>query len=273
MTKQITFYHSPDADDAFMFYGFHAGIIDMPGYSFSHELCDIESLNKRALEGKLDATAISIAQYPIVKAQYKMLSSGASMGGKDYGPRVVSKEKGIMFSKKTGLKIAIPGEFTSTTKAIKAYLKENNITAELVPVFFEEIFDAINKGTVDAGAIIHEGQLTYAAEGFSLEVDLGKWWWDKTGLPLPLGINIVNRNLGEDGMRAVAAALKESITFALQNRSSALDYALSYGRGLNKTDADVFVGMYVNDWTEDLGEKGKESIQLFLTDDVSNCFI
>lgn len=262
-SKEIVIYHSPDADDAFMFYGLTSGEVNVPGYSFSHELCDIESLNKRALNAELDVTAVSVHALPYLKNQYAVLCCGASMGGKDYGPRLVSREA---FSLNDGTirTFATPGEYTSATLALRLYLKENNIEAELLNLNFDEVQDAVKDGKVDAGVIIHEGQITHQKEGLKTVLDLGQWWWQEHSLPLPLGVNIVKKSLGEEAMKAAYSALKQSISYSLDHREQSLDYALTYGRGITKEEADRFVAMYVNELTLDMAEDGQKSIALFL---------
>lgn len=263
-TRTITIFHSPDADDAFMFYGFESGAVNIPGYSFRHELKDIESLNHLAKNGIPEVTAISVQAYPYLEGAYAILTCGASMGGENYGPKIVSTKPLDLCDGKRR-KIGVPGELTSTTLALRLFLKEKNLEADLVSIHFEEIQSAVKSGEVDCGAIIHEGQITHEREGLVSVVDLGVWWWNKTSLPLPLGVNVVRRDLGDDAMRAVKKALSTSIGAALSERSKALDYALSYGRGLSKEDADTFVGMYVNHKTVDLGEDGIRAIKLFLS--------
>jgi 1,4-dihydroxy-6-naphthoate synthase len=261
--RTITISHSPDADDAFMFYGFEAGAVRVPGYRFEHELSDIESLNQRALRGELEVTAVSVHALPRIASKYAVLRSGASMGGADYGPKVVTKEKrGV--SDLAGRVIGIPGELTSAALATKLFLREQNCDSELVTVPFDQMEQAVLNGEVFAGVIIHESQLTYERSGLSCVCDLGEWWWNREGLPLPLGVNVVRRDLGFDVMRIVGRALKQSIEFSLAHREEALRYALPFGRGIRSADADRFVGMYVNDWTVDLGVRGIESIQRFL---------
>ena len=262
-SKEITIYHSPDADDAFMFYGLTSGAVEVPGYSFSHELCDIESLNQKTLRGELDVTAVSVHALTHLNNQYAVLLCGASMGGKEYGPRLVSKEA-FDLSDGTPRTFAIPGEYTSATLGMKLYLKEHAIDAKLVNMNFDEVQDAVKAGTVDAGVIIHEGQITHEQEGLVTVLDLGVWWWGKHSLPMPLGVNVIRKALGEEAMKASYSALKQSISYSLDHRDKALDYALSYGRGITKEEADEFVAMYVNDLTLDMGEDGRRSIQLFL---------
>ncbi|MCB0336058.1 MAG: hypothetical protein KDD62_07115 [Bdellovibrionales bacterium] len=261
--RKITIYHSPDADDAFMFYGLTEGAVQVPGYEFDHELSDIESLNQRALKAELECTAVSVHAFPYLNDKYAILTCGASMGGEDYGPRIVAKSD-LNLKDGTVRKIAYPGQYTSAFLALKIFLKENNIEAELVNCHFDKIQAEIEAGNVDAGVIIHEGQITHADEGFTLLVDLGKWWFDDTKLPLPLGVNIVRKDLGDEGMAAVKTALHASIEYSLQHRDKALDYALTYGRGITKEEADVFVGMYVNERTLDIGAEGIEATKLFL---------
>jgi 1,4-dihydroxy-6-naphthoate synthase len=261
--KEITIYHSPDADDAFMFYGLAKKGIGYPGFVFKHAHSDIETLNQLTLKGELDVTAISVHAYSKVQNEYAILSSGASLGGENYGPKLIGKDSNILNSKKP-CRIATPGAMTSSTLATKLYLKANNIQAELVDIHFEEIFDAIRDNRVDAGVVIHEGQLTHEKEGFQLIADLGAWWWSKYQLPLPLGINVAKKSFDELTKKAISSVLKSSIVCSLENRKEALEFAISYGRGLSTDDTDIFVGMYVNDFTVDLGNVGKKAIQTFL---------
>lgn len=259
--QAITIYHSPDADDAFMFYGLVNGAINLPGFSFSHELAPIESLNQRALRGEIEVTAVSVHVVPYLKDRYTILRVGASMGGETYGPRIMTKSATDIKQAKL---IASPGRFTSANLALRMYLKEHNIEAQIIDFEFDQVQHAILSGKVDAGVIIHEGQLSGESIGLSTILDLGVWWWERTALPLPLGVNVVRKDLGERAIKAVKQALLGSIRYSMDNRSDALDYALSYGRGINKSDADVFVGMYVNDLTLELGEQGISSIKRFL---------
>lgn len=263
-TREITIFHSPDSDDAFMFYGLQCGAVNIPGYKFVHELADIESLNQRTLRGELDVTAVSVHAYAYLTQHYRLLQCGASMGGKDYGPRLVSLHP-IDLREGPPKRIALPGRLTSATLAFCIYLHEQKIEAELVNAGFDEIQRLVKEGRVDAGIIIHEGQLTHRREGLTTVLDLGAWWWEKTGLPLPLGANVVKQSLGEDAIRAVQRALRESIDYALAHREEALKYALTYGRGITPQEADTFVGMYVNEWTQDITERGKRSIEQFLS--------
>lgn len=263
-SKRVTIYHSPDADDAFMFYGLTSGNVSYPGYEFSHALKDIESLNQMARRGEIDCTAVSVHAYAYLAQDYVILRSGASMGGADYGPRLVSCAS---FDIRDGRKrrLAIPGELTSAALALRIFLAQNRIEAELVAMHFEAVQDAVKSGEVDAGVIIHEGQITHEREGLVTVLDLGKWWWDTHQLPLPLGVNIVHRKLGAEGIQATATVLKGTIEYSLAHRQEALAYALSYGRGISAEDADKFVGWYVNDLTVDLGQDGTRSIRLFLS--------
>jgi 1,4-dihydroxy-6-naphthoate synthase len=250
--------HSPDSDDAFMFYALAEGKVDTEGLSYVHELQDIESLNQRALKGELEVTAVSIHAYAFLTDKYALLSSGASMGDQ-YGPRLVSRVPAARSDVK-GKRIAIPGLKTSAYLALRLY--EPDFVA--VPTHFDEIEQAVLDGTVDFGLIIHEGQLTYQDQGLHLVVDMGEWWFAETGLPLPLGGNVVRKDLGSELMTRIARHLKASIAYALDHRSDALDHAMRYARGLDRSKADTFVGMYVNAWTLDYGERGREAIRLFL---------
>lgn len=255
---KITLGHSPDSDDAFMFYALAKHQIDEEGYEFEHILRDIETLNRWALEGKLHCTAISVHGYAYVADKYAILTHGASMGD-DYGPMVVARQE---FSREElrGKKIAIPGTMTSAFLALRLWLGE----FEYEVVDFNEIMEAVAEGKCEAGLLIHEGQLTYGELGLKTLVDLGKWWKADTGLPLPLGVNVIRRDLGEQRMKQLSRILHESIEHGLTHREEALDYALSFARGMERSLADQFVGMYVNDWTLDMGEAGKRSIRLFL---------
>jgi len=262
-TQEITIYHSPDADDAFMFYGIVSGAVTYPGFTFRHDLADIESLNQKALRGELDVTAVSVHAFSKLHEHYAILSAGASMGGENYGPRLIAQSP-INLSDGVRRRLAIPGPMTSANLALRLYLHQHGVKADLIPVHFDQVFSAVASGEVDAGVVIHEGQLTLEREGFTLVLDLGAWWWEKHQLPLPLGINVVKRSLGAEALKAIGSVLKGSIVYSLEHRAQALDYALSYGRGLSRADADTFVGMYVNEYTVDLTDKGRKSIALFL---------
>ncbi len=272
MPKEIKIYHSPDADDAFMFYGISSGAVSNPEIVLKHELGDIESLNQRALAGELDCTAVSVHAVPYLKNQYAIMRSGASMGGQDYGPVVVSKSGTKLSDGKTRT-IAIPGLYTSAALALKLYMAENNIEAELVNINFDQVFEAVLSSKVDAGIIIHEGQLTHTELGLASVLNLGTWWWEKHQLPLPLGVNIVRCSLGEETMQTLSRALRASIEYGHKHRDEALTYALGYGRGITKAQADKFVGMYVNQYTIDLGESGIRSIEIFLRAAVDRGFV
>jgi len=253
--------HSPDSDDAFMFYAINQKKIDLKGYEFEDILSDIETLNREALKGTYEVSAISIHAFPYVADRYALLSSGASMGD-NYGPMVVSKEE-FPLSELPNKRIAVPGTLTSAFLVLKLF--NPNFSYEVVP--FDQIIERVKKGEFDAGLIIHEGQLTYEDEGLVCIVDLGKWWYEKTGgLPLPLGGNVIRKDLGEKVMREVSEILRDSIKYSLENREEALEYAMRFARDMEKEKADRFVGMYVNELTVDYGERGKEAIVRFLTE-------
>jgi 1,4-dihydroxy-6-naphthoate synthase len=258
MTDVIHLAHSPDSDDAFMFYALAAGKVDVDGVEYVHELQDIESLNQRALRGELEVTAVSIHAYAYLADRYALLSHGASMGD-GYGPRLVTRSA-MGKDDLRGRRIGVPGPLTSAYLALRLY------QPDFEPVFmpFDKIDQAVLAGEVDAGLLIHEGQLTYASQGFHLVADMGEWWFDETGLPLPLGGNVIRKDLDERLKRKVSGHLRESIAYGLGHRADALDHAMRYARGLARGDADTFVGMYVNDWTLDYGERGREAIRLFL---------
>ncbi len=250
--------HSPDSDDAFMFYALADGRIDTEGLTYIHELQDIETLNRRALRAELEVTAVSIHAYSYLSDRYALLPHGASMGD-GYGPRLVAKQP-IEMAKLSGKRIAIPGMMTSAYLALRLYLPD----FEPVVTPFDQIEQVVAKGEVDAGLLIHEGQLTYKDEGLHLIADTGKLWRDETGLPLPLGGNVIRKDIPDDIRRKISKHLRASIAYALDHRKSALDHAMQYARGLDRSKADEFVGMYVNDWTLDYGEKGRAAIRLFL---------
>ncbi len=256
--RTIRIAHSPDSDDAFMFYALAAGKIETDGLQYVHELQDIETLNQRALRGELEVTAVSIHAYAYLADRYALLPHGASMGDR-YGPRLVARER---LSRKDvrGKRIAIPGPLTSAYLALRLYEPE----FEAVPTPFDRIEDAVASGAVDLGLLIHEGQLTFADRGLHLVVDLGEWWAGETGLPLPLGGNVVRKDLGEPLMRRISRHLRESIAYGLAHRQSALEHAMRYARGLDRARADTFVGMYVNDWTLDYGERGRRAVRELL---------
>ncbi len=251
--------HSPDSDDAFMFYALAAGKIDTGDLEFEHVLEDIETLNRAAFEGAYEVTAVSIHAYAHLDDRYALLGSGASMGD-GYGPVVVAREP-MEPQALVSATVAIPGTLTSAALALQLWNPELRTT--VLP--FDRILPAVAAGEVDAGVVIHEGQLTYADEGLHKVVDLGEWWAGETGgLPLPLGGNVIRRDLGEALMRRVAGLLEASIRYALTHREEALEHALAYGRGLDRERADRFVGMYVNEFTLDYGERGREAVRRFL---------
>jgi 1,4-dihydroxy-6-naphthoate synthase len=250
-----------------MFYALAEGLIDTEGLEYVHELQDIESLNRRAMKGELEVSAVSIHAYAYLSDRYALLSSGASMGDK-YGPRLVARAPSSRADVR-GKRIAIPGMLTSAYLAMRLY--EPEFEAIVTP--FDLVEDAVLEGKADFGLVIHEGQLTYKDRGLHLVVDLGEWWHSETGLPLPLGGNVVRRDLGPDVMAKISRHLKASIAYALSHRTGALDHAMRFARGLERSKADEFVGMYVNDWTLDYGEAGRESVQLFLDRGVKNGLI
>ncbi len=256
----ITLAHSPDADDAFMFYALAKDLIDTGAYVFKHTLADIQTLNERARETIYDVTALSVAAYPRVADKYQILPCGASMGD-GYGPVVVSREP---LTKETLAQttIAVPGLETSAYLALKLWLHPVEPTVEVVK--FDEIMQRVNAGNYPAGLLIHEGQLTHPEHGLRLVEDLGAWWKAKTGFPLPLGINAIKRSIPEDTKGQVVRLLRESISYALGHETEAVAYALDFAREVSKTDTKKFIGMYVNDMTLDIGATGIKAIKLFL---------
>lgn len=257
-TRTISVAHSPDSDDAFMFYGLATNKLETDGLKFEHTLKDIQSLNEDAKNGVFDVTAISFHAYAYVADKYALLPHGASIGDK-YGPIVVSKEPrkpediGEMV-------IAVPGELTSAFLALRLY--NPDFQYQVVP--FDEIIDAVQKGKVDAGLLIHEGQLFYKQMGLDKVLDLGEWWHERTGLPLPMGGNVIRRDLGEDLMKRVSKQLHKSIMYSMENREDALAYAMQFARDMAPELADRFVAMWVNDLTLDYGERGKEGVRRLL---------
>lgn len=256
--------HSPDPDDAFMFYALAKAKLDTGNLRFTHELVDIETLNRRAFTGELELTAVSLHAYAHLADTYMLCSCGASMGDQ-YGPMVVARQKCELDSLRDKT-IAVPGTLTTAYLALRMCL---GIDFKHVVVPFDEILDAVEAGRygdeqIDAGLIIHEGQLTYASQGLELIVDTGRWWYERTGLPLPLGANAIRKDLGPPVIAEVVRLLKESIQYGLDHREDALDYALGYGRGLDHAKADEFVGMYVNDWTLDFGPRGRRAVEELL---------
>ncbi len=259
MAQEISLGHSPDSDDAFMFYALAKNKIDTGGLHFNHILQDIETLNHRAALGELDITAISVHAYPYVQDQYAILTAGGSLGI-GYGPMVVARETMSLDELKTKT-IAIPGKLTSAYLALRLCLGEFQF--DIVP--FDSILPAVIHGRADAGLIIHEGQLMYNEQGLHKIIDLGEWWSRETGgLPLPLGANAIRKGLGEELVTKIAPLMRQTIQYSLDHRQEALDYALQYARDLPQELADRFVGMYVNELTLHLGDKGKESYRLFL---------
>jgi 1,4-dihydroxy-6-naphthoate synthase len=256
--------HSPDSDDAFMFYGLAEGHVDTEGLRFEHILRDIETLNQWALEGRLEITAISVHAYAHVADKYAILTHGASMGD-NYGPIVVTREP-VDPEWLRGRRITIPGTMTSAFLALRLYL--GDFEYDILP--FDEIMEAVSSGKAEAGLLIHEGQLTHESLGLHCVIDLGKWWHERTGgLPLPLGVNAVRRDLGAERMAQLSRILKASILYGLDHREEALAHAMRFARGLPTATADQFVGMYVNDWTIDMGERGQRSIRLFLEEAIA----
>ncbi len=256
--------HSPDPDDAFMFHALANGKIDTGPYDFQHELVDIETLNRRAFSGELELTAVSLHAYAHLSDIYMLCPCGASMGD-GYGPMVITRGAATLDEVRSR-SIAVPGTLTTAYLALRLCLG-NDLQHVVVP--FDQIIEAVERGEfagqpIDAGLIIHEGQLTYADRGLSLVVDLGKWWLETTGLPLPLGANAIRKDLGETVIQDVNRLLKQSIEYGLAHREEALKYALRYGRDLDLGRADRFVGMYVNDWTLDFGPRGRRAVEQLL---------
>ena len=254
--------HSPDPDDAFMFYALARDLIPTGPYRFEHVLQDIQTLNQRAMNGELEITAISIHAYPYVADKYALTSCGSSMGDK-YGPMVVAREA-MSLEQLRGKRIAIPGKLTTAFLALQLCLGKAGEAFQFDVVHFDQIPKYVRDGKADAGLIIHEGQLTYAQAGLHLAVDLGTWWDEETGLPLPLGGNCVRKDLGPQAMQELTDIIKTSIQYSLDHRAEAVEYALAFGRDLDRKLADQFVGMYVNQWTLDYGPRGREAITRLL---------
>jgi 5,8-dihydroxy-2-naphthoate synthase len=250
--------HSPDPDDAFMFWGLASGEVDPRRFEFEHVLRDIQTLNTWALDGKLEVTAISLAAYPLVQEHYVLLPHGASMGS-GYGPIVVAREE-LSPRDLRELEIAVPGELTTAFLVLRMCLGTFRYRA--VP--FDQIIDEVRSSRADAGLLIHEGQLTYEAEGLKKVVDLGEWWLLETGLPLPLGANVARRDVGAENLFELSDVLRDSIQAGLDNRDEAMEYALQFGRGLDIELADRFVGMYVNELTCDYGHEGRQAVRELL---------
>ncbi len=259
-SETITVAHSPDSDDAFMFYALAEGRVETEGLSFVHELSDIESLNRRAMAGELAVTAVSFHAYTRLADRYLLLPHGASFGD-GYGPVVVARGPIARERIASGqIPVASPGEWTTAALALRLWAP--GVVTRSMP--FDRIQEAVRAGEYEAGLLIHEGQLTFAEEGFTEVVDLGRWWKEETGLPLPLGGNVVRRDLGPERIGRISRALSRSIEYGLAHRGAALDHAMRYARGLPREKADQFVGMYVNAWTQGYGEAGRRAVQLLL---------
>ena len=265
-TEPLTLGHSPDPDDAFMFFALAENKIDTRGWSFTHILQDIQTLNERATRGELAVSAISIHAYAYVLDKYALLPCGASMGD-GYGPMLVVR-RGVVFPSEPaallewlrGRTIAVPGLMTSAYLSLRLYMGE----AQTVVIPFDEIFAAVTEGRADVGLIIHEGQLTYASEGFEKVLDLGEWWKALTGLPLPLGGNVIRKDFSPEERSEINGVLRESIAYGLEHRAAGVAHALPLGRGMGEALADQFIGMYVNDYTLDYGDNGRAAIREFL---------
>ena len=255
--KNIVFGHSPDADDAFMFYGLARGHVEIEGYGIDHHMADIQSLNVLAESGELPVTAISAAHYPKIADKYRIMSCGASVG-RNYGPVVVTVDDGITVDSLEGRTIAVPGVFTTSWMLFQIFVE-----GKIKPLFldFDEVEAAVKSGEADAGILLHEGQILFEQRGFRSILDLGKHWFSETGLPIPLGLDVVNRRLDEDLGQRITNALKSSIEYAHANEDDALDYALSFGRGIGREDGRRFVRMYVNQDTVDMGEEGRAALE------------
>jgi len=261
-TQLLRLGHSPDPDDAFMFYGLAKDKLPTGRWRFEHVLQDIQTLSQRAIKGELEITAISIHAYPYVADKYALTSCGASMGDK-YGPMVVVARP-MKIDELRGKRIAIPGKLTTAFLTLQLMLGKAGEAFEAVPVHFDQIPRYVKEGKADAGLIIHEGQLTYHQMGLHLLVDLGVWWHEQTGLPLPLGGNCIRKDLGRPAIQEVTDILHQSIQYSLDHRQEAVEYALQFGRDLNRELADQFVGMYVNHWTLDYGDVGRKAIDTLL---------
>ncbi|MEZ0298256.1 MAG: menaquinone biosynthesis family protein [Candidatus Methylacidiphilales bacterium] len=260
---ELTLGHSPDPDDAFMFFALAQHRIPMGGYEFTHILQDIQTLNERAMRAELDITAVSFHASAYVLDNYAILRCGASMGD-NYGPMLVAKQP-YTRDELYNVRIAIPGRMTSAFLALQMYLGVKGEELNLITVPFDEIFDALDAGTADVGLIIHEGQLTYGDAGFVLCEDLGRWWFRHTdGLPLPLGCNVIRKSLGDKVIAEVSDILHQSIDYGLKNRAEGVAHALPLGRGLDSQRADEFIGMYVNDLTVDYGDRGRRAVEEFM---------
>lgn len=260
MKKHLTLGHSPDPDDAFMFYGLARNKLETRGWTFEHVLQDIQTLNERALRGELDITAISMHAYPHVADKYALTNCGSSMGD-GYGPMVVAREP-MTVDDLRGLCIAVPGEMTTAFLTLNLLLGKGAFGHRVV--MFDRILDHVAEGKADAGLVIHEGQLTFQQHGLHQVVDLGAWWKHSTGMPLPLGGNCIRRDLGTEAMTEVTGILKRSIEYSLAHRAEAVGYAVQFARDMGTELADRFVGMYVNNWTIDYGETGRQAVRELL---------
>jgi 1,4-dihydroxy-6-naphthoate synthase len=258
MARRITVAHSPDADDAFMFYALAQGMVGHPDLEFIHVLEDIQTLNDRARRGVYEVTAVSFHAYAYLADRYALLPHGASMG-EGYGPMIVARRP-VRPEEIRGKRVAVPGVLTTAALALRLW----DASLEHVVLPFDRIMDAVMAGEVDAGLIIHEGQVTYASVGLHKVVDLGEWWTGETGLPLPLGGNVIRKDLGPDLMRRISHLLRDSIQYALAHRQEALDYAMQFGRDMDRRLADRFVGMYVNDLTLEYGQRGRAAVRRLL---------
>jgi 1,4-dihydroxy-6-naphthoate synthase len=269
LTETFTLGHSPDPDDAFMFYAMATNKIDLRGYRFEHRLEDIQTLNERAMHGELHISAVSIHAYAYFGDKYLLLPCGASMGD-GYGPLLVEKHRTSNTERRTPNEnireclrnrvIAVPGTMTSAFLALQLYLGE----FKYIVVPFDQIFETVRSGRAEAGLIIHEGQLTYAQSGFTKIIDLGEWWKERTGLPLPLGGNVLRKDIPREIQQDLAAILRESIEFGLNHRAEAVQHSMPYARDMGSDLASKFIGMYVNEFTRDYGEIGREAIRRFL---------
>jgi 1,4-dihydroxy-6-naphthoate synthase len=257
---KIRIAHSPDSDDAFMFYGLASGRVPSNGFELEHVLSDIETLNRAAFDGQYEITAVSFHAYAHLTDRYILLPHGASMGDR-YGPVVVAKKDGPVSLK--GIRVAVPGELTTAFLALRLFDPD----VEYVVVPFDQIQESVHAGDVAAGLLIHEGQITYADEGLKKIVDLGEWWADRTGgLPLPLGGNVIRRDLGAPAISALSRLLHDSIAYGLDHRDEAMRYAMQFGRGLDRARTDQFVGLYVNALTLEYGERGRQAVHRLLSD-------
>jgi 5,8-dihydroxy-2-naphthoate synthase len=254
-SREIKLAHSPDSDDAFMFYALATHKLPTPGYKYTHVLSDIQSLNEAALRETYDVTALSFAAYPSLRDKYILLDCGASFG-EGYGPIVVAAAP-VKTHELKGKRIAVPGLKTSAYLTLKLF--EPDFEAVVMP--FDKVIDAVRKGVVDAGLLIHEGQLFFPQLGLHRVIDLGIWWHEQTSLPLPLGGNAVRRSLGPDTSRRIARTIRDSVAYGLEHRDEALNYAMQFARDMDAELADKFVGMYVNKWTLGYGEKGKNAVR------------